>query len=210
MSEILKMSVLEFKQRIISMLIGWCAVGLIYGSTRFVPGEHWVIPELWLDQQIPFSTQGIWLYLSFFVVVPFAFLRAPLAKIKPMMIAILISAVISGLVFVIFPTTLVYPEFSQHTFADQLFYWLLWIDTAQNCLPSLHAALTVICLLALWNNQKIFLSLVYLIISLAIGFSIIQLRRHLSLDVGAGILVGIISYIVAARWHQNSMPIRKN
>lgn len=200
----------DLKHRIISMLIGWCAVGIIYSSTRFIPGEHWVIPELWLDQQIPFSTQGIWLYLSFFVVVPFAFLSAPLAKIKPMMNAILISAVTSGLVFVIFPTTLVYPQFSQQTFADQVFYWLLWIDTAQNCLPSLHAALTVICLLALWSNQKCFLSLIYVIISLAIGFSIIQLRRHLSLDVGAGIFVGVISYIVALRLHRNSISARKN
>ncbi len=187
------------KQRITSMLISWCVVGIIYGSTRFVPGEHWVIPELWLDRQIPFSTQGIWLYLSFFVVVPFAFLCAPLAKIKSMMIAVVISAFISGLVFVIFPTTLVYPEFNQQTFADQVFYWLLWIDTAQNCLPSLHAALTVICLLVLWNNKKRLLSLIYLIISLAIGFSIIQLRRHLSLDVGAGVLLGITAYFVASR-----------
>jgi membrane-associated phospholipid phosphatase len=204
------MSVMEFKQRIMSMLIGWCAVGIIYGSTRFIPGKHWVIPELWLDQQIPFSTQGIWLYLSFFVVVHFTFLSAPLANFIPLMNAILASAVISGLVFVIFPTTLVYPEVNQQTFADQLFYWLLWIDTTQNCLPSLHAALTVVCLLALWNNQKIFLSLIYLVISLAIGFSIIQLRRHLSLDVAAGILVGILSYIVASRLHQNSMSRRKN
>jgi membrane-associated phospholipid phosphatase len=201
---------MEFKQRIISMLIGWGTIGIIYGSTGFIPSDHWVIPEIWLDQQIPFSTRGVWLYLSFFVVVPFAFLRVPLAKIKSMKIAILISALTSGLVFVIFPTTLAYPEFSQQTFSDQVFYWLLWIDTAQNCLPSLHAALTVICLLALWNNQKLFLSLIYLIISLAIGFSIIQLRRHLSLDVGAGILVGIISYIVAVRLHQNSIPLRKN
>lgn len=210
MSRLSKIGVMEFKQRMVSMLIGWCAVGIIYGSTRFIPGEHWIIPELWLDQHIRFSTQGIWLYLSFFVVVPFAFLRAPLAKIRPMMMAILISAVISGLVFVIFPTTLVYPEVNQQTFADKLFYWLLWIDTAQNCLPSLHAALTVICLLGLWNNQKLFLSLIYLIISLAIAFSIIQLRRHLSLDVSAGILVGILSYRVALGLHRNSISARKS
>ncbi len=203
------MSIVEFKQRIISMLMGWCVVGIVYGSTRFISGEHWIIPELWLDQQIPFSTQGIWLYLSFFVVVPFAFLSAPLVKIKPMTIAIIISALISGLVFVIFPTTLVYPEFNQKTLADQIFYWLLWIDTAQNCLPSLHASLTVICLLTLWNNQKILISLTYFVISLAIGFSIIQLRRHLSLDVGAGIFVGILAYIVALRWHQNSISMRE-
>ncbi len=203
------MNIVEFKQRIISMLMGWCVVGIVYGSTRFISGELWIIPELWLDQQIPFSTQGIWLYLSFFVVVPFAFLSAPLVKIKPMTIAIIISALISGLVFVIFPTTLVYPEFNQKTLADQIFYWLLWIDTAQNCLPSLHASLTVICLLTLWNNQKILISLIYFVISLAIGFSIIQLRRHLSLDVGAGIFVGILAYIVALRWHQNSISMRE-
>jgi hypothetical protein len=75
-----KMTALIIKQRFQPMLISWCLVGLIYGSTRFIPGDHWVIPEFWLDKQIPFSTTAIWLYLSFFLVVPFAFWRAPLVR----------------------------------------------------------------------------------------------------------------------------------
>jgi membrane-associated phospholipid phosphatase len=34
-------------------------------------------------------------------------------------------------------------------------------------------------------------------VSLAIGYSIIQLRRHLSLDVGAGILLGFATYFMS-------------
>jgi len=201
---------MQFKKRLWFMLVGWSGVGLVYGSTGFISGEKWIIPELWLDQQIPFNVQGIWLYLSFFLVVPFTFLYAPVSRIKPAMMAVLCSAFISGVFFVLLPTTIVYPQVTGDSVSHWVFYALLWIDTEQNCLPSLHASITVICLLALWSNQKRFLSLIYLIISLAIGFSIIQLRRHLSIDVGAGILVGILSYVVAIKFARANLQQREN
>lgn len=185
------------KQRIQPMLISWCLVGLVYGSTRFMPGDHWVIPEIWLDQYIPFSTKGIWLYLSFFLAVPFAFWRAPLERIQSMMIAIIISALISGVFFIAFPTTLEYPKVTGNSISDKLFYLLLLIDTAQNCFPSLHASITTICLLGLWQKQKLFMNCIYFVATLAILYSIIQLRRHLTLDVTAGILVGALAYAFA-------------
>lgn len=184
-------------QRFLPMLIAWLSVGLIYGTTRFIGGEKWIIPELWLDQQIPFSTHAVWLYLSFFLVVPYAFWYAPLARIKPMMHAIIMSALISGVFFIIFPTTLNYPQVYGDSLSDKLFYLLLWIDTAQNCFPSLHASITIICLSGLWQKHKWIANTIYLVMTIAIAYSIIQLRRHLSLDVGAGVLVGIFAYCVA-------------
>jgi membrane-associated phospholipid phosphatase len=185
-------------QRFLPMLIGWCVVGLIYGTTRFIPGEKWIIPETWLDQQIPFDTQAVWLYLSFFLVVPFAFWRSPMPRVRVMMWAIILSAIISGVFFIFLPSSLDYPQASGENLSDKIFHCLLWIDTQQNCFPSLHASITLICLLGLWQKNHIVVNIFYLAVSLAIGYSIIQLRRHLSLDVGAGILLGFATYFVVS------------
>jgi len=187
----------EIKARMMLMLFGWTSVAIIYGTTQFVGGSKWVIPELWLDQQIPFNVQGVWLYLSFFLVIPFAFWKAPFDRVKPMMLAISLSAIISGVFFILFPSTLNYPPVPDGGFSAQVFHLLLWIDTPQNCFPSLHAALTIICLLGLWEIKKLIQNLLVLTATLAILFSIIQLRRHLTLDLTAGILVGSLSYAIA-------------
>lgn len=187
-------------QRFLPMLMSWCLVGLIYGSTRFVGGEQWIIPETWLDQQIPFSTMGVWLYLAFFIWVPFAFWRAPLDRIKSMSWAIALSAPISAVFFILLPSSLQYPQVTSTGVSDQVFAFLVWVDTDQNCFPSLHASVSLIGLLGLWQREKILMNGVYLIIVLAIMFSIIQLRRHLLIDLSAGLLVGFVTYQLATRF----------
>jgi membrane-associated phospholipid phosphatase len=115
-----------------------------------------------------------------------------------MTLAIIFSAIISGIFFIFFPTSLQYPQVVLgNSLSDKLFHLLLWIDTSQNCFPSLHAAITLICLLGLWQKQKPIANIFYLTMSLAIAYSIIQLRRHLTLDVTAGILVGALTYAFA-------------
>lgn len=184
--------------RLQQLAISWTTVGIIYGATRFTPGKPSLLSESWLDRQIPFNPAGVWLYLAFFLFVPWAFLSAETTKLLRLRYAIQLSAIISGLTFVLYPTTLTYPPIASNSIHAMATQWLLAIDTPQNCLPSLHGALMVSCLIALWNWQKKLHSIIYLSISLAIVFSIIQLRRHLTIDVSAGILVGIASYYFAA------------
>ncbi|RYY73523.1 MAG: phosphatase PAP2 family protein [Gammaproteobacteria bacterium] len=187
---------MSFKDRVIHMLWSWCTVGFVYGTTRFTPGARWIIPETWVDALIPFSTQGIWLYLSFFLFVPWAFLHAHENRILILRYAIQVSAIVSGIVFITFPSSLNYPAIVTEDISSKIFQILLMIDTTQNCLPSLHAALTLLALMSLWSWQKKLQSCVYLAIALLIGFSIIQLRRHLLIDVTAGLCVGLIAQLV--------------
>ncbi len=187
------------KDRITHMMWSWFTVSLIYGTTRFMPGQRWVIPETWLETQIPFNASGIWFYLAFFLFVPWAFLNAEAGRVIRLRYAIQISAILSGIVFVVFPTTLHYPPLPMDSIHAKLFGFLLMIDTAQNCLPSLHAAMTLLALFNLWDWQKKLQSILYLAIALLIGFSIIQLRRHLLIDVTAGLLAGVIAQLLAQK-----------
>jgi membrane-associated phospholipid phosphatase len=125
--------------------------------------------------------------------VPLAFLFAKENRIVTLRYAIQISAMISGIIFIMFPTSLSYPPLVAEGINAKALKMLLLVDTEQNCLPSLHAALTLLALISLWDWQKKITSLIYLVIAILIGFSIIQLRRHLFIDVAAGILVGLIA-----------------
>ena len=187
------------KERIVHMLWSWGTVSLIYGTTRFMPGTRWLIPETWMDAQITFSASGIWFYLAFFLFVPWAFFHAHASRIVRLRYAIQISAILSGIVFVFFPTSLNYPPLPADSIHAKLFEVLLMIDTVQNCLPSLHAAMTLLALLSLWDWKKKPQSIFYLVIALMIGVSIIQLRRHLLIDVTAGLLVGLIAQLLASK-----------
>jgi membrane-associated phospholipid phosphatase len=182
------------------MLWSWGTVGFIYGTTRFMPGERWIIPETRLDLAIPFNASGIWMYLAFFLFVPWAFLSSPAARVPALRGAIQLSALISGIIFILFPTSLNYPTLFEPSIHASALELLLAIDTAQNCLPSLHAALTSIALASLWQPGHYGRNFCYLAIAIAIGFSIIQLRRHLLIDVTAGIIVGLVSHGLATRF----------
>ena len=180
--------------RIQHLAWSWCTVGFIYGTTRFAPGNQWIIPETTLDKLIPFNPQGIWFYLAFFLYVPLAFLVAPAERVLTLRYAVQISAAISGLVFIFFPTSISYPQTTGDDIHSTALGLLTFIDTRQNCLPSLHAALTFLCLLSLWDWKAKLRTFFFTGIACMIGFSIIQLRRHLSIDVAAGLLVGIFSH----------------
>jgi membrane-associated phospholipid phosphatase len=73
---------------------------------------------------------------------------------------------------------------------------LVWVDSNKNCLPSLHASLTLISVWALWQPRRMLQNTLYVLWAVFIIFSIVQLRRHLSLDVGAGLLVGFMAIIL--------------
>ncbi|WP_143137347.1 phosphatase PAP2 family protein, partial [Burkholderia ubonensis] len=72
-------------------------------------------------------------------------------------------------------------------------------DSAQNCLPSLHAALTCLAARALVDARRPWRSALVVLWSAAITYSIVQTRRHLALDISAGVLVALVCGMLAAR-----------
>lgn len=181
--------------RLQQMILGWGPVALVYFSTGYLPSGSTILQENWLDQRIPFSAAAIWFYMAFFVLIPYTYYRMDLENIPWLRNAMLTSTAIAGIIFIIYPTSLHYPPVQGSGFNERLLAMLTWVDTGKNCLPSLHGALTILCVWALLSRQKPVQSLLAVIAGFCIFFSIIQLRRHLSTDLSAGILTGI-----AAGW----------
>lgn len=175
--------------RLKCLLYGWGTVGLIYLLTDRLQSEGALLPRLPIDVLIPFSPDAIWLYLSFFLIVPLSYLLAPLAQLPILTRATQLAALGSGIIYLAYPTTMLYPEFSTDSVSSILLSWLIVIDSSQNCFPSLHMTLTLLAIWSIAMRRQFWLTLINVVWAAAITFSIIQLRRHLFLDLMGGVVL---------------------
>ena len=180
------------RSRLLHLLAGWGSVGLVYFSSDVLQGQGVLLPETAIDRAIPYSDAAIWLYLSFFLLIPYAYLAADAARVRWLARAMALSALACGVVFLLYPTTLAYPPVGDGSaWSTQALRMLQSADSAQNCLPSLHGALTLLCVWALYDKRHLLRSALVLVLGVAICYAIIALRRHVSIDLGAGLLVGL-------------------
>jgi len=189
---------MKLQTRLLYLLAGWGSVGLVYFSSDLLQGQGMLLPETALDRAISYSDAAIWLYLSFFILIPYAYLVADAARVRWLARAMAISAAICGLVFLLYPTTLAYPPVGEGGgWSTQVLRWLQAMDSTQNCLPSLHGALTLLCVWALHDRRRPVRSALAALLGVAICYAIIALRRHLSIDLAAGLFVGIAGGMLA-------------
>ena len=184
--------------RLLHLLAGWGSVGLVYFSSDVLQGQGVLLPETALDRAIPYTDAAIWLYLSFFVLIPYAYLAADAARVRWLARAMALSALACGVVFLLYPTTLAYPPVGEGgAWSTQALRLLQAADSAQNCLPSLHGALTLLCVWALCDKRYLLRSALAVVLGVAICYAIIALRRHVSIDLAAGLAVGIAGGMLA-------------
>lgn len=184
--------------RLLYLLAGWGSVGLVYFSSDLLQGQGVLLPETLIDRAIAYSDAAIWLYLSFFILIPYTYLVATPQRVRWLAHAMAISALICGFVFLLYPTTLAYPPVGDGMgWSTQLLRMLQAADSTQNCLPSLHGALTLLCAWALFERERPMRSVLAVLLTLGICYAIIALRRHVSIDLGAGLLVGLASGALA-------------
>lgn len=185
--------------RLWQMLLGWGTVGIVYNLTDRLQGAGTLLPPSALDRAIPFSPSAIWLYLSFFLIVPAGYLLAPLQRIKWLTLAMQLTALGAGAVYLLWPTTMAYPQNDGIGISAQLLAALTQVDSPQNCLPSLHMALTVLAVWALSDGERKMRTALWMLWGVAIAFSILQLRRHLFVDLAGGALLALFAGWLARR-----------
>lgn len=85
-------SLLRLKQ----MLLGWGTVGVIYNFSDYLQGEGYQLTPSIIDNLIAFSPSAVWLYLSFFFIVPLGYLSTPLCHLRWLARSMQISALVAG------------------------------------------------------------------------------------------------------------------
>lgn len=190
---------MSVRTRLAMMAAGWGTVGVGYSIGRIAPGAAHVLREGALDRLVPFDASAIWLYLSFFLFVPVAYLGAPSERVKPLARAMQYSAVLAGIVFVAWPTTLVYPLVPHGATGAWALRALSDFDSSRNCMPSLHGALTLLCMIAIGQRKRPWRTAFMFAWGVAVMWSVVAARRHLAVDLGAGLLLGALCAGLVAR-----------
>ena len=191
------------------LLVGWGSVGVIYTLTDHLQGPGRIITPSAIDRVITFSPHAIWLYLSFFIVIPVGYLLAPLERVRWLSLAMRLTALGAGFVYLVWPTTLAYPLDPGTSLSSTMLLALIQVDSAQNCLPSLHMALMVLAVWAIGAAKRPLITWVCAIWVVAIGFSILQLHRHLLIDIVSGALLALVAGRLGERFERARPAIFK-
>ena len=181
------------------MLTGWGLVGLCYtlAGSKDPTGAHMLEPSA-IDRWFTPDPRGIWLYLSFFLLVPWAFLRSTAEKALFMTRAFRVSALGAGAVFLLYPTTMIFPPVPETGISAAVLRGLISVDQMTNCLPSLHVALTILSVQALWDRERPWANAAFTLWALAITVSILQIPRHQFVDLIGGFFLALFA-IAAVR-----------
>ena len=151
------------------------------------------MPQLAIDRAIPVYFPSIWVYYSFYLLLGLVGLIVE----KKLFIQYLYTmgwvTAVSHAVFLFMPNGVMRTDIDFHT-APVFYQMLASLDQPRNAMPSLHASLAVVAAIAVQFSQvfpqwsKV---LVWLWV-LAIFWSTIALRQHVSLDLVAGSIVAAI------------------
>lgn len=179
--------------RLWRMLLGWGTVGLVYSVSDRLQGQGLVMPPGLIDRKITFTPDAVWLYLSFFLVVPLAYMLTPTHRVLWLSRSMSLSAVIAGAVYLMYPTTMIYPLDQGLTLSSRLLVMLTAVDSAQNCLPSLHMTLMTLAVWGVSHLNRTPVTILYTAWVIAIAFSTLQLRRHQIADLVSGALLAMAS-----------------
>lgn len=190
------MSIQAFFGRLLCCLIGWGTVGIVYNYTGQLTDNATILTPDFIDNVLHFSVNAIWFYLSFFIFIPIGYLFCPQERVLPLMYTMLLCALASGCVYLLFPTTMIYTNFVDISLAGRALSVLIDVDSPQNLLPSLHVSLTLIVLTALWSKQQKYRTAIYLIWAVAICISVLVLKRHLFIDVVAGVITALAAGLI--------------
>lgn len=182
---------MPIKTRLLYLLVAWLSSAVVYIGSSFVTGSVWIIPEMGIDDYISFSPYGIWLYLMFYIYIPYTFLAVDTSKVKRLAFAFIIISIISGILFILIPSSLNFPSFKKDGISAYVLQFISENDTPQNCFPSMHASLITACTFANWNKNEKLKSYLLILLTLIMYYSIIQVRRHLFIDLAGGIILAL-------------------
>lgn len=155
-----------------------------------------VIPAICGEDRWPFLPELTPLYLSSFVFSGLGFwLCKDRTLLRRQLWAIGLCGALSVICFFLWPSQC--PRPSGETAGAYAF--LLQVDAPLNACPSLHAAMPLLSLLALYR-QDFFLKfrLIFLFWALAIWASTLFLHQHRLIDLGAGFFLAAICWKISA------------
>lgn len=177
---------------LVCLVAGYVAFCVLYLGSAAVSRAAVVLTPTALDRAVPFIAASIFVYLSQFVLLPYALMaahddRARSRAFYSMLLATLCAAVI----FVCYPTGVMRPALPVDGLLGLAWRGLHLADTQNNAFPSLHVALAVIAGTLLWQTGRRTLAVTW---PTLIVISTLTTRQHVVWDVAGGLLLAAIAW----------------
>jgi membrane-associated phospholipid phosphatase len=156
-----------------------------------------VIVPTALDLAVPFDAASIWVYLSQFLLVPWAVATAgDDATRSRALYSMVLATLLSLPVFVLYPTCVPHPPAPNDGLLGFAWHTLRLADTPNNAFPSLHVALATLAGIALWQSRRRLVAMVW---PSGIAISTLTTRQHVSWDIAGGLLVAVLAWYLTPR-----------
>lgn len=168
-------------------------------APHYLPLFNW-------EQNIPFLPWTIIFYFLAYIQILFTILIAYKRELKKDTQAIIGLIIFHGLFFLFYPTVYPRPLLPvETTELSRVSYNIItFFDSAKNCFPSLHVALSLLATLILSKHATRLRIISFTITALTI-VSTLTLKQHYFLDILGGIFTAVIFYLLIIY-----VPRRKN
>lgn len=153
-----------------------------------------------IDDLIPLWTPFIIIYLSYFGFLILALIylikRREYKSLKIGLLAIILSCSVAYIFYYFFQNKIERPVIENRNFFDGLYIHLNAGVAQYNALPSLHVAISTIIGIVFYKSRSKYFRPVLIWIVLIIASTVLT-KQHYFLDVLAGLILGMFSYLIA-------------
>ncbi|MCV9963859.1 phosphatase PAP2 family protein [Pararhizobium sp. BT-229] len=173
-----------------------------FGAGYAALGNAYEIAPIPLDGWIGFNVYAVYPYFSFFVMIWLSLVSAKDdRRAHELSVLIPMSAFLAAPVYLAFPMFVAASPVvvSEVDWMTQVIYSAMKSDTTLTYMPSLHGAITAICVAYLCRGASNSAKFAFLAWGIAIYWSAISLRQHLSLDIVVGMVFGLAILTVRRR-----------
>ena len=155
--------------------------------------------EIPWDSGIPFFSFMVIFYILLFplILIPFFIVK----KHKKIILHYVIITIISCLIFLALPSSIIRPDLNDNNFFDKILGYIYSVDKPYNLFPSLHASLLALAFVFIFKQNK---KLSYKLLPLFIlsFVSTLFIKQHYILDLVAGLLFAFITIKVAEKFEK--------
>ncbi|MES2855134.1 MAG: phosphatase PAP2 family protein [Bdellovibrionota bacterium] len=190
----------DLRNRFISsiLLFAWiiAAYAIPNNVVFFAP---YVVPLTAVDQLIPLSSPWVWIYVSYYPFIYFAYFAARSAgNAKRYLVMMSVSAGIAMFIFLFFPTIIFrgeYPVVGDEISAQALAL-IRTLDNSVNCLPSMHIAMSCMAAYTYGSESRKWILPAYAWAAL-IAYSTMATKQHYFWDVVGGMALASTMIILS-------------
>ncbi len=189
-----------FKRRLLIVFIITSLLYTEYYVTNHFPiFEPILLPQTFIDEQIPFLLWTVYPYLLLLSGAYLALLLRRGGHFWSCMIALMVGLQFNYLTFLLYPTYIIRPDVAHvDGFGIHCYRWLLSVDESCNCFPSGHITTpSVVCWYLLRENRAYWTIVLF---CLFLFITVLTTKQHYVIDIAGGLATAAMGIIIYERW----------